>query len=88
MSIGLSIFVIVVGAILTFALEVKVAGIDLDALGIILMLLGALSLGWTLFAVGPRAGASRVIRYRRVPRRRQVYDETTRRRVYDDRPPV
>ena len=86
MGIGLSIFVIVVGAILAFALEVEVPGIDLSALGVIVMLLGVAALGWTLYTM--QRGATRVVRYRRAPRRRQVYDETTRRRVYDDRPPA
>jgi hypothetical protein len=86
-GIGLSIFVIVVGAILAFALEVEVAGIDLSALGVIVMLLGVVALGWTLYTM--QRGATRIVRYRRVPRRApRVDDETTRRRVYDDRPPA
>lgn len=87
MGIGLSIFVIVVGAILTFAVEVKVAGLDLDALGIILMLLGATGLFWILFVWGPRQGTARIVRVRRVPRRQRVYEESTS-TVYEDQPPV
>ncbi|HEY9424555.1 MAG TPA: DUF6458 family protein [Microterricola sp.] len=41
MSIGLGIFLIAVGAILTFALNVTVDWIDLDLVGYILMAAGA-----------------------------------------------
>ena len=90
MGIGLCIFVIVVGAILTFALEVVVAGIDMEALGIIVMLLGIVWLVWTLQILGPHEGVvTRVIRVRRAPRRRKAYDEpTTRQMDEDDSPPV
>ena len=44
MGIGVSIFLLAVGAILTFALNVSVAGIDLDVVGWILMAAGALGL--------------------------------------------
>lgn len=49
MGIGVAIFLIAVGAILTFALETEVSGIDLDTVGIILMAVGALGLILTLF---------------------------------------
>jgi hypothetical protein len=44
MGIGVGIFLIVVGAILTFALDATVAGINLDVVGWILMLAGAAGL--------------------------------------------
>ncbi|MCI0686210.1 MAG: DUF6458 family protein [Sporichthyaceae bacterium] len=87
MGIGLCIVVIVVGAILAFALEVEFAGIDMDVLGIIVMLLGIVWLVWTLQILGPRERVTRAVRVRRAPRTRKVYDETTTRRVYDDDPP-
>jgi hypothetical protein len=40
MGIGVGIFLIAVGAILTFALETEVEGIDLNAVGVILMIVG------------------------------------------------
>ncbi len=40
MGIGVSIFLLAVGAILTFALEMDVSGIDLDTVGVILMIVG------------------------------------------------
>jgi hypothetical protein len=44
MGIGAGIFLIVVGAILTFAVDATVAGLDLDVVGWILMLAGAAGL--------------------------------------------
>ncbi|HZN77806.1 MAG TPA: DUF6458 family protein [Micromonosporaceae bacterium] len=44
MGIGVGIFLIVVGAVLTFALDAKLAGINLDVVGWILMLAGAAGL--------------------------------------------
>jgi len=49
MTLGASIFLIVVGAILTFAVNVSTSGFDLNAVGIILMLAGAAGLAITLF---------------------------------------
>jgi hypothetical protein len=44
MGIGVGIFLIVVGAILTFALDVTLAGLNLDVVGWILMLAGVAGL--------------------------------------------
>jgi hypothetical protein len=44
MGIGLSIFLIAVGAVLTFALDVTTNGVNLDTVGVILMIVGALGL--------------------------------------------
>jgi hypothetical protein len=57
MGIGASIFLVAVGAILTFALEVEVAGIDLDVVGWILIAAGVLGLVLTLLIWGPRRRA-------------------------------
>ncbi len=43
MSIGLGIVLVVIGAILLFAIEVEIPGIDDDALGWILILAGLLT---------------------------------------------
>jgi len=43
-GIGASIFLLAAGAILTFAVEWTVQGVDLEAVGIILMIVGALGL--------------------------------------------
>ncbi len=44
MGIGVSIFLIAVGAILAFAVEVTFSGLDLETVGWILMIVGAIGL--------------------------------------------
>ena len=44
MGIGASVVLLVVGAIMTFALDVTTEGIDLDTVGVILMIAGGLGL--------------------------------------------
>jgi hypothetical protein len=44
LTIGTSIFLIAVGAILRYAITATVAGIDLDVAGLILMIVGAIGL--------------------------------------------
>jgi hypothetical protein len=44
MGIGLSIVLIAVGAVLTFALEREAEGINLDTVGIIMMIVGGIGL--------------------------------------------
>ena len=41
MGIGVSIFLVAVGAILAFAVETSTRGVNLDAVGLILMIVGA-----------------------------------------------
>ncbi|HYZ91314.1 MAG TPA: DUF6458 family protein [Actinomycetota bacterium] len=40
-GIGISVFLFAVGAILAFAVNVSASGVDLDAVGVILMIVGA-----------------------------------------------
>ena len=58
MTIGVSIFLIAVGAILRYATNLHVSGIDIDTVGLILMIAGgaglALSLLYELIRTGPR----------------------------------
>jgi hypothetical protein len=49
MTIGTSLFLIAVGAILRFAVTWHVAGIDLQTAGVILMVVGAVGLALGLF---------------------------------------
>lgn len=100
MTIGVSIFLIAIGAILTFATDVSVSGLDLDVVGIILMLVGILGLVLTLVIWGPRRRAGAVpgalVEERRVmPPAPQVVEErrvvppqqvVQERRVYEDPP--
>jgi hypothetical protein len=58
MGIGASIFLIVLGAILTFALEFDVGGVDMDVVGWILMIGGVLGLIFATLIWGPRNRAS------------------------------
>lgn len=44
MGIGISVFLLAVGAILAFAVDVSVQGLNLDTIGIILMIVGAIGL--------------------------------------------
>jgi hypothetical protein len=71
MGIGVSIFLIAVGAILAFAVNASVSGLDIAVVGYILMIVGVLGLIMTAFIWGPRSRA-----------RGDVVEE---RRVYDDR---
>ena len=51
MGIGISVFLIAVGAILTFAVEVSVSGVDINTVGVILMIAGAIGLLWSLIVL-------------------------------------
>jgi Domain of unknown function (DUF6458) len=44
MGIGVSIFLIAVGAILAFAVSLETSGIDLNMVGVILIIVGAVGL--------------------------------------------
>jgi hypothetical protein len=65
MSIGSSVFLIAVGAILRYAVTATVSGISIQTIGLILMLAGILGLVLSLlylFAWQPRrAGGERVV---------------------------
>jgi hypothetical protein len=71
MGIGVSIFLIAVGAILAFAVNFDVSGLDINVVGYILMIVGVIGLIMTAFIWGPR--------------NRSRSDVVEERRVYDDR---
>ena len=54
MGIGASVFLIAVGAILTFALDLTVSGVDLDVVGVILMIAGVIGIAVDLAVFAPR----------------------------------
>jgi hypothetical protein len=54
MGIGINIFLIALGAILTFAVEATLAGLDIKVVGAILMVAGAVGLILTLLVFAPR----------------------------------
>lgn len=68
MATGTSIFLIALGAILTFAVDVTVSGLDLAAVGIILMIAGIIgvivSLVWIDRATSPRTDRRTVVEER------------------------
>ena len=66
MGIGISIFLLAAGAILAFAVETTAEGVDLDAVGVILMIVGGLGLLFTLLVFGDNG----------VWRRRDTYTDT------------
>ena len=76
-SIGTSIVLIAIGAILKYAVEFSVSGININVVGTILLLIGilglVLALVYTLILTNRR-------REPEVTREREYYDEPTRRR--------
>ncbi|MGN9776496.1 DUF6458 family protein [Micromonospora sp. H33] len=76
MGIGTSIFLLALGAILTFALDATLGGIDLDVVGWILMAAGVLGLIMTTLVWGRRrtvvSTTDQPVEYRRVEERRDV----------------
>ena len=78
MGIGVSVFLFAVGAILTFAVNATVSGIDIATVGVILMIAGALGLIMTmarLRAPGWHPRDRRRGLRRRPGRRRVVHDD-------------
>jgi hypothetical protein len=55
MGIGVSIFLLALGAILAFAVDVQANGIDINTVGVILMVVGAIGLA-TSFLFWDRMG--------------------------------
>lgn len=82
MTIGAGIFLIAVGAILTFAVDWQLGGLDLDVVGWVLMIAGLAGIVITL--VYSRTRATRVVRQQQqvvrpgdrvVERRTDVYED-------------
>lgn len=57
MTVGGSLFLIAVGAILYFAVTADVAGVDIQTVGLILMIVGVIGLALGLVFVMRRPGA-------------------------------
>ena len=71
MGIGVSIFLFAVGAILAFAVEMDVSGLDINTVGVILMLVGGIGMVLSLIFWSSWGGFG---------------SYTTRRTYYEDRP--
>lgn len=75
MGIGVSLILIAVGAILTWAVNASVSGVDINAIGVILMIVGAVGLllslmfwsSWGGYGVGRGGGPRRVTTYEEGP---------------------
>jgi hypothetical protein len=74
MGIGVSIFLLALGAILAFAVDVSVSGLDIEVIGFILMAAGLLGIVLFLTVFGPRT-----------TRRPVVEDTVVRERTLRDR---
>lgn len=74
MGIGVSIFLLAVGAILAFAVDATVSGLDLQVVGYILMAAGLLGIVLFLAVFGPRSRRSTVVEDTTVYRDRGVRD--------------
>ena len=68
MGIGTSLFLIAIGAILYFAVDATISGLEITTVGIILMVIGVVGLLISLFMIGSarRDARTTVIRDRDV----------------------
>jgi len=73
MNIGVSIFLITLGAILTFAVHVTTSGFDINTVGVILLVVGSLWLLLSLILIANRRTA--VARSNAIVEERRIYDE-------------
>ena len=77
MGIGVSIFLLALGAILTFAVEFDVSGLDISVIGVILMICGAIGLAITIALLSRDRRATAATRGAvvedRITRERDVY---------------
>ena len=80
MGIGVGLFLIAVGAILTFAVSDPISGVDLGMVGVILMIVGALGLVlsllfWSGFSPNRRR-RERIVDRNIAPGEREIDRET------------
>jgi hypothetical protein len=80
MGIGVSVFLIAIGAILTFAVHATVSGISIQTVGVILMIAGGIGLVVSLAIFAPRRRAGIVeertaepVTRERVVERHEIY---------------
>ncbi len=73
MGIGASIFLLAAGAILAFAVDADLSGIDLAVVGYILMAAGAIGLVLTMLMMRDRSPSGRVVEDRTITRDGDVY---------------
>jgi membrane protein implicated in regulation of membrane protease activity len=88
MSIGVGIFLMVLGAIMAFAMQATTPGINVHTLGIILLLIGVVVVLYSLLFwnhLAPRGRRSMVVRRRTVVEERPV--EVVEEDPLDEGPP-
>ncbi|HWB71615.1 MAG TPA: DUF6458 family protein [Egibacteraceae bacterium] len=73
MTIGGSIALIIIGAILAFAVDFQISGIDIQVIGVILMIGGLIGLVFGLSMFYRGRGRGSVVEERRVVDDRDVY---------------
>ena len=73
MGIGTSIFLIAVGAILKFAVNAEVSGLEISTIGVILMVVGVVGLVISIFLMSQASRRGEVVTERPVVRERDVY---------------
>jgi hypothetical protein len=61
MGIGVGLFLVAVGAVLTWAVNATVSGVDINTVGVILMIVGAIGLLLDLIIFAPRRHSSRTV---------------------------
>ena len=75
MGVGTSLFLMALGAICYWALDFDIAGVDIDAIGVILMVIGAIGLVLSLLfwsSFSPRRRRETVVERPAVTRDREV----------------
>ena len=77
MGMGTSIFLIAIGAILAFAVEVEAEGVNLNTIGLILLIVGAIGavLSMIFWSSWGGFGGTRVVEGRTAGRRTVVEEE-------------
>ena len=73
MGIGTSIFLIAVGAILYFAVNADISGLEISTVGLILMIVGILGLVISLYLMSVASRRGEVAGDRPVARERDIY---------------
>lgn len=75
MSLGASLFLLAVGAILTFAVTVEASGFNINTIGIILMVAGGIGLLFSLVYMSRSRTGTRTVVREEEPRERVVREE-------------
>jgi hypothetical protein len=71
MTSGISLFLIAVGAILYFAVNASVQGLEIDTVGLILMVIGAIGFLWSIIVLYGARDRERVVPADEVVRERR-----------------